>query len=422
MRIVYLNPCGQTGGAETSLLELLRSVRSAQPGWDLWLVLGDDGPLNAKARSLGVRVIVAPFPPQVARLGDMRLGRLAMAWGFLTAAIGTAVYARHLARILRDIRPQIIHTNGFKMHLLASWARQGQIPLVWHIHDYVRTRPLMSRLLRWHAKQCAAAIVNSKSVAADLGCLAPGLEIVPIYNAIDLQRYSPSGEKLDLDAIAGLPAGSPGTIRVGLVATFARWKGHKVFLQALSHLPSSAPVRGYVVGGPIYQTDGSQWSLPELRQEAGRLGLGDRAGFTGFLEDTALAMRSLDIVVHASTEPEPFGMVIAEGMACGKPVVACQAGGAAELFVDGETALAHSPGDSIGLAKQILRLASDEALRNRLGTAGRAAAEQLYDGGRLAQELLAVYRRVSGRPNEMPAEAIRLKAERAVSSASANEG
>ena len=54
MRIVYLNPCGSLGGAETSLRELLASVRTAEPDWDLWLVLGEDGPLAEAARRSGI--------------------------------------------------------------------------------------------------------------------------------------------------------------------------------------------------------------------------------------------------------------------------------------------------------------------------------------------------------------------------------
>jgi glycosyltransferase involved in cell wall biosynthesis len=206
------------------------------------------------------------------------------------------------------------------------------------------------------------------------------------------------------------------------VATFARWKGHKIFLEALSRLPVDLSVRGYIIGGPIYQTNGSQWSLEELRQEVDRLGLADRVGFTGFLGDTAEAMRSLDVIVHASTDPEPFGMVIAEGMACGKAVIACQAGGASELFVDGENALAHSPGDVDELATQILRLASNAELRGQLGKAGRAMAERLYDRKRLAQELLAVYRNVCGPSREIPEEPVPVEAQPVVGSSSAQAG
>lgn len=259
----------------------------------------------------------------------------------------------------------------------------------------------MAPVLRLCRSRCNAAIVNSKSVAKDVESLLPGLDIVPIYNAVDLKRFSPNGVSVNLDALSGLAPAPVGTIRVGLVATFARWKGHKVFLRALARLSSKLPVRGYIIGGPIYQTVGSQWSRNELDGEAARLGLAGKVGFTGFLSDTAAAMRSLDIVVHASTEPEPFGMVIIEGMACGKPVIASQAGGATELFEDGETALAHPPGDDAMLAEQILRLANEPDLREKLSKQGRRAAEGQYHRERLAQELLTVYRRVSSAPVQL---------------------
>lgn len=401
MKVVYLNPSGRLGGAETSLRELLASVRTAEPAWELWLVLGEDGPLAGIARDLGVRVVVMPFPPALARLGDSGYGP---AWlGLLRSAGATSLYTRRLARWLKTVEPDIIHTNGLKMHLLGAWARPRRSALIWHIHDYVSQRRLMRRLLYPFRKACRAAIVNSHSVARDLDSVLPGLRISPIYNAIDVQRFSPRGPSLDLDAKAGLAPAEPGTVRVGLIATFARWKGHKIFLEALSRLPAQPPVRGYIIGGPIYQTDGSQWSMPELDREAERLGLGGKAGFTGFIEDNAAAIRALDIVVHASTQPEPFGMVIIEGMACGKPVIASQSGGAAELISEGVDALGHAPGDAAGLAQKIGQLAGDSKLRTRLGEAGRATVERRFHGGRLAGELLKVYRGVAGQASIQPA-------------------
>src|SRR5579863_6487509 len=145
MRIVYLNPSGRLGGAETSLRELLASVRAAEPAWDLWLVLGEDGPLAGIARDLGVNVVVMPFPPALARLGDA--GRRAALLGLLGASASTVAYTRRLARWLAKIEPDIIHTNGLKMHLLGAWAHPSRSLLIWHIHDYVSLRPLMRRLL-----------------------------------------------------------------------------------------------------------------------------------------------------------------------------------------------------------------------------------------------------------------------------------
>jgi glycosyltransferase involved in cell wall biosynthesis len=396
MRVVYLNPCGQMGGAEMSLIDLLSSMRLAEPGWDLGLVLGEDGPLVQRARGLGVGVTVVPFPKALARLGDSGSGPAGALWSCLKAAAGTLGYVSRLRRTLSEMQPDVVHTNGFKMHVLGVWARPAAVPVIWHIRDYVSTRPLMKRLLRIHAGRCAAAIGNSVSVARDVqGVCGAHLETICIYNAIDLKRYSPSGEKIDLDSLAGLEPAPEGTVRIGLAATLAHWKGHAVFLRALAQLPKDLPYRAYIMGGAIYQTENSQRTLDEFRQLAATLEIADRVGFTGYVADTASAIRSLDILVHASTQPEPFGRVIAEGMACGRAVICSNAGGAAELFTDGQDALAHPPGDVAALAARIAELARDPEQRARLGRAGRATAERRFDLSRLASELISVYRRLN---------------------------
>jgi glycosyltransferase involved in cell wall biosynthesis len=411
VRILYLNPSGQMGGAETSLLELMANIRAAEPDWELWLALGEDGPLAGRAKALGIQVIVEPFPPAVAKLGDAGRRPLAILASSLGSATGIARYARRLAGICRAIDPDIIHTNGFKMHILGVWGRSAGTPVIWHIRDYISSRSMMKVLLRLHAGRCRAAIANSESVSSDIRSVCgPRLETHCVYNAVDLKRYSPEGEKADLDSLSGLPAAEPGTIRIGLVATLARWKGHSVFLKALSLLPRDLRCRGYVIGGPIYQTKNSQHTLEELRSLAAQLQVGGQTGFTGFIEDSALAMRALDIVVHASTEPEPFGRVIAEAMACGRPVISSLSGGSRELVTEGYDALGHPPGDHVTLAKRMHELARDPELRARMGRAGRATAERRFDSRRLAADLIPIYRRAIAQPAPgVPAQPVALR-------------
>jgi glycosyltransferase involved in cell wall biosynthesis len=150
-----------------------------------------------------------------------------------------------------------------------------------------------------------------------------------------------------------------------------------------------------VIGGSLYQTEGSQYSLAELRQLVSEFDLTDRVGFTGFIRQPETALRALDIVVHASTSPEPFGLVIAEAMACGRAVVVSDAGGAAELVTPGTDALTHTPGDDRELAERIAALAADPQLRDRLGRAARATAERDFDQARLARDLVPLYRAVT---------------------------
>ncbi len=148
-------------------------------------------------------------------------------------------------------------------------------------------------------------------------------------------------------------------------------------------------MRAYIIGEPIYQTEGSQFSIGELRDLATRLSVTDMVGFTGRIDDVPGALRALDIVVHASTEPEPFGLVIAEAMACERPVIVSRAGGAAEIAAG--CALFHEPGNAAQLADRIGQLVDDPALRASRGRAGRLAAEHLFNRRSLAETLVPIY-------------------------------
>jgi len=177
------------------------------------------------------------------------------------------------------------------------------------------------------------------------------------------------------------------------VGTFGRWKGHTTFLDAVARLPRDLAVRAYIIGGALYQTAGSQYSLDDLRRYAAERGLVDRVGFTGFVAHPEEALRALDIVVHASTSPEPFGLVIAEAMACGRAVIASDAGGAREIFTPGVDALIHTPGSAESLAARIAELARDPQARLRMGRAGRQTAERCFDRARLAADLVPIYQK-----------------------------
>src|SRR4029079_14701839 len=117
----------------------------------------------------------------------------------------------------------------------------------------------------------------------------------------------------------------------------------------------------------LYDPVGSQRPLGERRAMAASLGLQDRVGFTGVVAQPAAAMRALDVIVHASTEPEPFGLVIAEGLACGKPVIVSAAGAAAELVEPGVDALTFAPGDVAALAPAAGRCAGHRPPRRQTG-------------------------------------------------------
>jgi glycosyltransferase involved in cell wall biosynthesis len=376
MKIVFLNATGQLGGAERVLICLLQALRDARPDWVLETIAADDGPLIAHLSNAGFAVSVLPMPARLANLGEASSSDPRA----LLSALASAVrYGNRLLATLSQRKPDIVHSLNFKMHIVAACARVGGAKLCWHIHDFAGSRGLTRKLLRLLSRRAHIVIAISESVAADMRRVSKAPERVrTVLNAIDLCRFSPRG------SAEPLPHPS-----VGLIATFARWKGHDVFLRAVASLPF--PVHAYIAGGSLYRTPGSQVVLEDLLRLATALGIGDRVTFTGFLADTAPLMRGLDVVVHASTEPEPFGLVIAEAMACGRAVIASMAGGAAEILTPGVNGLGHAPGDAASLARAMQLFLEQPALREEYGAAARRAAEALFDPARMARETIAVY-------------------------------
>jgi glycosyltransferase involved in cell wall biosynthesis len=402
VKVLYLNTTGSLGGAEMCLLDVMAALRRSRPDWSLGLIVGEDGPLRHEAEALGVSCRVLPLPAALARVGDAGLkdragkprGRLALALAAAPAAAPLALYVARLHRAIRQSRPDVVHTNGMKAHVLAAWASPRRLPMVWHLHDFIASRAVMGRLLRMVARPGITGVAVSRAVAEDAAkVFGAKVPVQTVYNAVDLARFAPEGPRVDLDAASGLPPAPEGTVRVGLIGTFATWKGQDVFLEAIAKIDANiaAQARFTIIGGPIYKTGGSQWTIEELRGRADRLGLGDRIGFAGFQPDPSAAIRGLDVVVHASTRPEPFGRVIVEGMACGKAVIAVNGGGSAELFEDNQTALGIPPDDPSALASAMTRLIADPELRARIAAAGRASAVARFDRNDLAGRWEAVY-------------------------------
>lgn len=396
MRIVYLNPVGALGGAERALLNLLASLRQTARQVRPHLLICGHGPLAETARAIGVDATVLPIPVDLAALGDSGLrgtGRfrrfIASSGRAATALPAACRYLRDLCSLIKKIAPDLIHSNGIKAHLLTRLLGEVNAPVLWHLHDFLGARPLAGPLLGWASRGMSGAVAVSAAVARDAQNVLPHCkQIHVLHNAIDIDHFSPAvPESSALDRQSGI-------LRIGLVATFARWKGHDLFLRAAAQLlreHSHPPVRFYIVGSPIYLTAGSQFTAAELKSLAAELGISEHVCFVEFQPDPAGLYRSLDIVVHASTRPEPFGMTIVEAMACGRAVVVSRAGGAEELFTHDHDALAVSPNNATSLASAMRRLIESESLRRRLGTAARATAVSRFNRDRLGPAVLSIY-------------------------------
>jgi len=401
VRILFVNPAAELGGAERCLLDLVASLRVAQPTWDLHVLAFGDGPFLGRVRELGADASALEFPDQLAQLGESQWDgdRLGFLRDLSRAAWRVAPFVSGLRRRLRELEPDVVHTHGIKAHLLGSVVADARLPFAFHFQDFPTDRPLSRHLLRGLRRRRAIVLGNSRAVTEDARSVLGRYRAFTLYNTVDTGHYTPGpAEPAWLAELAGLPQLPPGGLNVGLVATYARWKGHDVFIRAVAEVRRQAPellFRFFVVGGPIYATAGSQFTRVELEAAARQAGVDAHMAWIPFQPDVARVYRSLDVVVHASSRREPFGRVIVEAMACARSVIAARAGGAAELFDDGRHALGFAPGDPSDLARAILALARDPARRAALAAAGRSHCAT-FDRARTGPELVAAYATLLG--------------------------
>lgn len=374
-RVVFVDHCARLSGGELALLRLLQGA----PGIDPHVILGEYGPLFERLIDAGISCEVLPLSPRASNVRRDEVLRRSSLWYGIR---DTAAYIVRLARRLRQLRPDVVHTNSLKSGIYGSVAaRLAGAPAVWHLHDILDDdaypRPLGALLRRMAATLPDAVIANSAATAGVLGRTKAPVHVVPC--PVDLRPG---------------PFRSEGPPVIGIIGRLAPWKGQHVFIDALARLTGGHPgLRGRIVGSALF---GEEDYTGCLRRQAAELGIAERVDFVGFQDDIAAELAQLTVAVHASTRAEPFGQVVVEAMACGVPVVAAAAGGPAETVTDGVDGLLVAPGDAAALASAIERILADPGFRTELAHAGRLSARR-YRPESVAAQIEDVYREVLAR-------------------------
>ena len=355
------------------------------------------GAVPDRCRTMGFDVVELPFPAALNTFGESgatahRRGsanRARLAATALRAGIALPGYLRSLRAVMRRVNATVVHSNGLKAHVAAALAKPAGTRLVWHLHEYLSSRPLTATLLR-RLRGGGRGRHQLRQRSARCG----GRHRIPHDPAANPQRrrsriFSPEGPPLDLAALSGL-APDGGLVRIGLVSTFARWKATKCSSTRLPGCGLDVPFVPTSLAARSTKPPAASGRLRSSRQWSGG-GISDIVGFTGHVDDVPAALRSLDIVVHASTEPEPFGMVIAEGMAARRAVVAARAGGAAELFRDRVDAIGFTPGNAAELADRLEELVVDATRRETIAASARSTAIDRFSPERMARAFREAY-------------------------------
>lgn len=408
MRVVYLDHVARLSGGEIQLLRLLPRFERVHPH----VILAEDGPLAQRLMQAGVSVEVLALAP-AAR--DLRREVVRPGGASPMVALHTLAYIVRLALRLRALKPDLVHTNSLKAGVYGSIAaRATRIPVVWHVRDRIAAdyipRPAVW-LMRLLVRRLADGVVANSD--ATLQTLPPSVRygqswVIPPSVQSPPDRYargtpSPNGtpETPGASAVSGTSGrpvergGQPGPphrgpLTFGMLGRIAPWKGQDLFLRAFAAAFADGEERATIVGAPMFGEESYERELHGLVE---RLGIAERVQFTGFREDVWPELAEMDVLVHASTVPEPFGTVVLEGMAAGLAVIAPDEGGPATVIADGQTGRLFKSRDRDSLSAAMRALSADPDERLRLGSAARQTAQE-YDPGVLAGRLERVYEQV----------------------------
>ena len=376
-RVVFVGHSAALSGGELAMARLLSELAVL---CEVRVILAEQGPLVGRLEAEGIEVEVLALDEGARALKKDRVGRGGVS---LAVVLGTARGVWSLRRRLRQLKPDIVHTNTLKAALYGAMAaRLARVPVViWHLRDRMAEDYLPRRaiqLVRFAAPRLADGVIaNSTATLEALSC--PTLPSTVIASPLDasIQAHEPrvSGELV-----------------VGVVGRLAPWKGQLEFLDAFKSAFPEGGARARIIGAALF---GEEEYEAQVRARIAALFPDGRVEMRGFQDDIAAELDGLDVLVHSSIIPEPFGQVVVEGMASGVCVIAADAGGPASIITDGHDGVLYPMGDVAALSACLVMVAGDRERCARLARAGIESAQR-YRVPALAASTLAFYQERRG--------------------------
>ena len=375
--ILFVHPSDELYGADRCLLDLVRGL----PATTRAIVvlprdIAYDGDLSRELAAIGVEVQRLDFA--VVRRGRLRPAN----WPQLGWRLAHGTW--QLARLAREAGADIVHTNTLAVvsgPIAALLARRAH---VWHVHELISDERWAVRAAYRLALVLAPGrvIANSKATAralsGPLGIVRRRPVVVYPGIAVDHNREPRRVRANDAP------------IRLGFVGRLAPRKGVEELLEAVALVRS----RGTEVTLDIHggAPPGQEWRQGQYRRRARGLGLDAVVRFAGFVVDARRQLANVDVLVVPSQRPEPFGLVVLEGMAAGCAVIVCRNGGGSDEIVEQGVTGVYCGRSPSSIAAAIQRLARDAALRDRLGRDGQKTVWERFTLDRYLEGVLAVYR------------------------------
>lgn len=299
---------------------------------------------------------------------------------------------RRLLRLIGEKKIALVHTNTNTILAGAVAARIARVPHIWSVHELVLNPAWIRRPLHYLIPRLSTRVVTvSRAVRDHMLQDAPRFKdrFEFILGGINVEPFVNAGGRESVRQGWGV---SPDELLIGMAGRVTYWKGQSVFAEAAKLILQKYSTVKFVAVGGVFDTEITY--MERFRAQVRELGIEKNFIIEDFRSDMPSVFAALDVFVLPSTQPEPFGLVVIEAMASGKPVVATAPGGPSETVVDGETGYLVPPSNPREIASAVEKLLTDPEKRKLMGEAGRKRACSVFTLPRYVAEFEALYARL----------------------------
>lgn len=328
-KILIIDPAEIMGGAELFMQDLIVNLDKTK--FDIHVISGNK---NYPKNKINTHILSLPKLKPISPVTLVRFIKT----------------RKKIEKIIKETKPDIILSNTVRSHILvSSLAKKNNIPMIWFAHDDTFPSWLLKRLIHIPTSILTCSEYIKKWIQKNTD-ERWNEKIKVVWNGVNMEEIKNTGKQKKEKII------------IGIVGRLVPWKGQKQFLLMANMLSKKRKDIEYQIIGNAYRDKKSEKYAKELERLIKKFGLETTVTIKKNIKDIYQTIGNLDILIHNSLNPEPFGRVIIEAMALKTPVIASNLGGTAEIVDDGVDGFLVDPNDTNAVTERVEKLLENEKL------------------------------------------------------------
>lgn len=353
IRLLTISATCERGGSDINLLRLLRNLDKNE--YDILHLIPYPGPLADEFRNAGVGLEIVDMP-------RVRLFKNPLSYTMVILKFFPTVF--QIKNIIEDYRINLVCTSGMVNLYGALAARLAHRPHILMANEYLSVLKAVTPYFLFLSDKiiCCSNLTSRMFKKCD--------KVLVKHYGIDLNEFSPN-----INSKTSISESGVSSSLVTMVTRLTYWKGVEVFIKSAMYVKRNT---NFIIFGEI--VIGREKYAAKLERMIEKLDLKERVSIrTDKNKNIPQIIATSDVIVHASLGHEPFGIIIIEAMAVGRPVIASKIGGPLEIITDGVDGVLIEPGNPKVLAQAISGLLEDSKLAEEMGLRAREKAIEKFD-------------------------------------------